>query len=140
MKDHYKFSHEIRVRYSEIDGQKIVFNAHYHTYLDIAFTEYMRELLGPQWIKDPHAFQFDPVLVKSTVQYKKPALLDDILTIYVGVKKIGTSSLTLESLITRDDEVLIEAEMINANYDVGSKTAVPLSDDIKNKIREFEGL
>ncbi|MFS0862864.1 acyl-CoA thioesterase [Fredinandcohnia sp. 179-A 10B2 NHS] len=140
MKDQYKFSHEIRVRYSEIDGQKIVFNAHYHTYLDIAFTEYMREILGPQWIKDPHSLQFDPVLVKSTVHYKKPALLDDILTIYVRVKKIGNSSLTLESLITRDDVVLIEAEMINANYDVVSKTAVPLPEKIKSKIKQFEGL
>lgn len=36
MVDGYHFSHRLKVRYSEIDGQKIVFNAHYLTYLDVA--------------------------------------------------------------------------------------------------------
>ena len=34
----------IRVRYSEIDGQGVVFNAHYLTYFDTAITEYFRAL------------------------------------------------------------------------------------------------
>ncbi len=43
----YYFSHPIRVRYSEIDGQKIVFNAHYSTYIDVAVTEYFRTVISP---------------------------------------------------------------------------------------------
>lgn len=35
----YHFYHPLRVRYSEINGQKIVFNAHYLTYLDVAVTD-----------------------------------------------------------------------------------------------------
>lgn len=136
----FNFSHTIRVRYSEIDGQKIVFNAHYLTYLDIGFTEYMREILGHDWLLNQHSSQFEPVLVKSTVEYKKPALLDDLLTIYVRVKKLGNSSLTLESIITRENEILVEAETIQVNYNSVTNSSIPLPKNIKNRIQKFEGI
>ncbi|MEH7385018.1 thioesterase family protein [Bacillus sp. JJ1521] len=138
--ENFNFSHTIRVRYSEIDGQKIVFNAHYLTYLDIGFTEYLREILGPDWLKNPHSSQFEPVLVKSTIEYKKPALLDDLINVYVRVKKLGNSSLTLTNIITRDDDVLLEAETIQVNYNNVTKTSAPIPFDIKNRILEFEGI
>jgi len=40
----FQFFYPFRVRYSEIDGQKVVFNAHYLTYFDTAITEYLRWL------------------------------------------------------------------------------------------------
>ena len=40
----FNFAWPFRVRYSEVDGQKIVFNAHYLTYFDTAITEYFRAL------------------------------------------------------------------------------------------------
>ncbi|WP_449538749.1 acyl-CoA thioesterase [Ferdinandcohnia sp. Marseille-Q9671] len=136
----FNFSHTIRVRYSEIDGQKIVFNAHYLTYLDIAFTEYMREILGPDWLKNQHSSNFEPVLVKSTVQYIKPAMLDDLVTVYVRVHTVGNSSLSLESLIKRNGDVLLEAETIQVNYNNVSKSSAPIPEEIKRRIREFENL
>ena len=42
-----RYSHRLRVRYSECDPQGIVFNAHYVTYFDIALTELWREAIGP---------------------------------------------------------------------------------------------
>jgi acyl-CoA thioester hydrolase len=58
----YPFVHTLRVRYAEIDGQKIVYNAHYLTYLDLAFTEYFRAI-GIQFVE---ASAFDTALVKAT--------------------------------------------------------------------------
>lgn len=138
--ENYHFSHTLRVRYSEIDGQKIVFNAHYLTYLDVGFTEYMREILGQDWLLNQHTSHFEPVLVKSTVEYKKPAVLDDLLTIYVRVKKLGNSSLTLESSIARGDEILVEAETIQVNYNNVTNSSAPLPKDIKDRIKKFEGI
>src|SRR5258708_21427420 len=40
-REQFWFFFPFRVRYSEIDGQRIVFNAHYLTYFDTAITEYM---------------------------------------------------------------------------------------------------
>ncbi|MCW2828947.1 MAG: hypothetical protein JWQ67_2563, partial [Marmoricola sp.] len=41
------FVHRLRVRYVECDMQGIVFNAHYYTWMDLAHTELIREVLGP---------------------------------------------------------------------------------------------
>jgi acyl-CoA thioester hydrolase len=36
------FRYYLRVRYSECDSQKVVFNARYGEYVDLAVTEYVR--------------------------------------------------------------------------------------------------
>ena len=47
----YKFTHNLRVRWSEVDSQKVVFNANYLNYFDIGVTEYYKAIgcpyLGP---------------------------------------------------------------------------------------------
>ena len=35
------FTHRIRVRYAEVDGQGVVFNAHWLTYFDEASTRFI---------------------------------------------------------------------------------------------------
>ena len=41
-----EFCHLLRVRYSECDAQKVVFNGRYVDYIDIAVTEFMRVIWG----------------------------------------------------------------------------------------------
>ena len=36
MNKSFKFSHQLRVRWSEVDAQGVVFNPHYLTFADIA--------------------------------------------------------------------------------------------------------
>jgi len=43
----FRFLHRLRVRWAEVDMQKIVFNAHYLMYFDVAVTEYWRTLALP---------------------------------------------------------------------------------------------
>jgi hypothetical protein len=38
----FRFAHRLRVRWSEVDAQGIVFNPNYFVYADVGFTEYMR--------------------------------------------------------------------------------------------------
>ncbi len=40
------FTHLLRVRYSECDAQKVVFNAKFVEYIDVAVTEFMRYVWG----------------------------------------------------------------------------------------------
>ncbi|RSK26636.1 acyl-CoA thioesterase [Bacillus sp. HMF5848] len=135
----FKFSYELRVRYSEIDGQKIVFNAHYLTYIDVAMTEYFRNLLGCDWVQGLHKVPFNPVLVKSTIHYKSSAKLDDLLQIHARTTHIGNSSFTMTYKITRNQEELIDAEIVYVNYDEKNGSSAPLPDTIKEKIAIFEG-
>jgi hypothetical protein len=43
----FRFFHRLRVRWAEVDMQKIVFNAHYLMYFDTAITDYWRALALP---------------------------------------------------------------------------------------------
>ena len=58
-----------RVRYSEIDGQGVVFNAHYLTYFDTTITEYFRAL-GYDQYADAKKTGEDFHVVKSVIEYK----------------------------------------------------------------------
>lgn len=136
----FHFHTELRVRYSEIDGQKIVFNAHYSTYLDIALTEYFRHLFGDDWIGNPEKYKFDPVLVKSIIEYRKPAKLDDRLKVFASVSRIGNTSLTCQFLIKRGEERLIEAETTHVNFDTETEKSVRIPDKVREKITTFEKL
>ena len=44
LSEHFNFL--LRVRYGECDAQQVVFNARYADYIDIAMTEYFREVVG----------------------------------------------------------------------------------------------
>jgi len=131
----FQFCYSLRVRYSEIDGQKIVFNAHYMTYLDVAITEYFREIRS----KVPDVC-FDIALVKTTLEFKSSAFLDDILNIYCRTVRLGNSSFTVEFIIERDVDksVVLQAETIYVSYDDQAHKAVPIPDKIRAAIRELE--
>ena len=59
----------------EIDGQGVVFNAHYLTYFDTTITEYFRAL-GYDQYADAKQTGEDFHVVKSVIEYKAPARFD----------------------------------------------------------------
>src|SRR5690606_25881908 len=68
-REDFKCAHRLRVRWAEVDMQKIVFNGHYLTYIDTAIAEYWREIGLPY----PHGYVDrygnDIFLRKCTVEY-----------------------------------------------------------------------
>ena len=50
----FRFFHRLRVRWAEVDLQKIVFNAHYLMYVDTAIADYWRALALPYYITMLH--------------------------------------------------------------------------------------
>lgn len=134
----YRFKTQVKVRYSEIDGQKIVFNAHYLTYIDIAISEYFEEALKLQHVFADGSFDF--VLAKSTLEYRQPARLNDILEIWCRNKKIGHTSFINEFVITRSGETdpLVTAEIVYVSIDPNTFKPRPVSDYVKTRIEQFE--
>ena len=127
----------LRVRWAEVDMQKIVFNAHYLTYIDTAIAEYWREIGLPY----PHGYVerygSDIFLRKATVEYLGPARYDDELTVCCRVAKLGRSSMTFHFEIYRAAELLISAELVYVNADASMK-AVPLPDDVRERVSKYE--
>ena len=98
----FRLVHRLRVRWAEVDLQRIVFNPHYLMYIDTAFTEYWRALAMPYELI-PELLGGDLYVKKSTLQYHASARLDDLLDIGVKCERIGNSSLLFGSGIFRGD-------------------------------------
>ncbi len=134
----YHFSYRLKVRYSEIDGQKIVFNAHYLTYIDVAVSEYFSSGLELDLNALSASGEFDTVVAKSTIEYLRPAKLGDILDIFCRTVKIGHTSLIMNLMIARGQEELVKAEMIYVSIDPFTHTPVRVPSLIRERITEFE--
>jgi YbgC/YbaW family acyl-CoA thioester hydrolase len=127
----------LRVRWAEVDMQKIVFNAHYLTYIDTAIAEYWREIGLPYPEGYVERYGSDIFLRKATVEYLGPARYDDELTVCCRVAKLGRSSMTFQFEIYRTAELLISAELVYVNADSSMK-AVPLPEDVRERVRKYE--
>ncbi|HVJ25880.1 MAG TPA: thioesterase family protein [Burkholderiales bacterium] len=127
----------LRVRWAEVDMQKIVFNAHYLTYIDTAIAEYWREIDLPYPDGYVERYGSDIFLRKTSVEYLGPARYDDELTVCCRVAKLGRSSMTFHFEIYRAADLLISAELVYVNADASMK-AVPLPDDVRERISRYE--
>jgi YbgC/YbaW family acyl-CoA thioester hydrolase len=134
-------AHRLRVRWAEVDMQKIVFNGHYLTYIDTAIAEYWREIGLPY----PHGYveryASDIFLRKATLEYLGSARYDDQLTVYCRVSKLGRSSMTFAFEIHREDATspppLVTAELVYVNADPQMRAA-PLPDEVREKVLRYE--
>jgi acyl-CoA thioester hydrolase len=133
------FTHRIRVRYAEIDGQGVVFNAHYLTYFDTTITEYFRAL-GYDQFADAKATGIDFHVVKSLIEYKAPVLFDQEIEVGARVARIGNSSLVFELAIflKGGEDVLVTGEIIWVYTDQKSHRPVPISKPIRDLIATRE--
>jgi acyl-CoA thioester hydrolase len=133
------FFHPFRVRYSEIDGQGVVFNAHYLTYFDTAITEYFRAL-GFDQFADAKATGIDFHVVKSVIEYKAPILFDQEIEVGARVARIGNSSLVFELAIFLKGgaDALVTGEIIWVYTDQQSHRPVPITKSIRDLIATRE--
>jgi acyl-CoA thioester hydrolase len=124
------FRYYLRVRYGECDAQKVVFNARYAEYVDLATTEFLRALgYGEQLFSGELDFQ----LVKQTIEWTAPTRFDQVLEISVFAKALGNTSFTLaaEFCIAGHDRVLATAETVYVLVKQHTLTKAPLSADLR---------
>ncbi|MEH6556211.1 MAG: thioesterase family protein [Oceanicoccus sp.] len=139
-KHEFSFSYPFRIRYSEIDGQGVVFNAHYLTFFDTAITEYFRQLpfdYQGQLEKTGNDFH----TVRTVVDYKAPVLFDEDIEVFVRAARIGRSSLSLalEIYAKDSDQLRNSGEVVWVNTDQSSGKSVPLPVDLIDLLRAREG-
>ena len=127
------------MRYSEIDGQGVVFNAHYLTYFDTTISEYFRAL-GYDQYADAQKSGVDFHVVKSVIEYKAPVRFDWELDVGARVARIGSSSLTFELAIflKGGSDELVTGEIVWVNTDQKTHRPVPISQPIRDLIATRE--
>jgi acyl-CoA thioester hydrolase len=140
--DDFRHRLPLRVRWAEVDMQRVVFNGHYLTYCDVCVTEYWRAI-GLRYPEDVLRHGADIFLRKATVEYHAPAGYDDELQICGRSARLGRSSLRFVVEMYRQNEhevPLIEAELIYVNADPVGKQSVPWPQSMRDLIEAYEHL
>ena len=138
-REQFWFFHPFRVRYSEIDGQGVVFTAHFLTYFDTTITEYFRAL-GYDQYADAKATGLDFHVVKSLIEYKAPVLFDWELDVGARVARIGNSSLVFEFAIFSKGsaDALVTGEIVWVYTSQQTHRPVPIPKSIRDFIAARE--
>ena len=129
--------HKVKVRYSEIDCQRIVYNSHYLTYFDISISELLDDLFDQDtYIKETDN-EFHTVAVQ--MDFKAPARLNDQLEIYSSIKKVGNSSLIFYQEIYKEgsDELLNSAEIVWVHTNQAEMKATIIPEDLRKKFDKY---
>jgi len=98
---------EIRVYFEDTDAAGIVYYANYLKFAERARTDMLRDL----GISHADMMTRDGLVLvvrRCTIDYVKPARLDDLLTIETDMAKLGGASVDLVQRVLRDGELLVE--------------------------------
>ena len=107
---HENFFHKLKVYYEDTDSGGVVYYANYLKFLERARTEALFSIgySNNKILQDFNSL----IIVKScNIEYKKPAYLEDELTIRSFVKSITKTSFFMNQIITRNNEVIVEAQI-----------------------------
>jgi acyl-CoA thioester hydrolase len=103
----------LRVYYEDTDAAGIVYYANYLKFAERGRTEMMREMgFAHSQIAEDIGTLF--TVRRCSVDYRAPARLDDALIVETLVREIAGATLLLDQRIRRDDELLVQIDMLVA--------------------------
>lgn len=133
----FRFLDPLRVRWAEVDMQKIVFNGHYLMYVDTAVAGYWRALALP-YHDTMEALQGDLYVRKATLEYEGSARYDERLAVGIRCGRIGKSSMVLHTAVFRDERVLVHGELVYVFADPATQTSRPVPDKLRAVLEGYE--
>lgn len=133
----FRFFHRLRVRWAEVDMQKIVFNGHYLMYFDTAVADYWRALALP-YEEAMHGLGGDLYVKKASVEYHASARYDDTLDVGLRCAKIGNSSMLFVGGIFQGEKLLITGELLYVYADPSTQTSRRVPDTLRALLEGFE--
>lgn len=118
------FTHPVRIYYQDTDTGGVVYHASYLNFMERARYEWLREL-GFTVDTMIRSYQMIFLIRSLSIEYFKPAVLDDLLGVTVKVIEVGRSRITLQQQILREQSTLASAT-VHAVC-VGAETLKPIS-------------
>ena len=132
---HENFFHKLKVYYEDTDSGGVVYYANYLKFLERARTEALFSIgFSNKKIQE----EFDAlIIVKScNIEYKKSVFLEDELTIRSFVKSITKTSFFMNQIITKDEKIIVEAQVHLVFIDKNGKP-IKIPEDIYSKFKPY---
>ena len=110
------FFYPLRVFYEDTDAGGVVYHSNFLNFCERARTEWLRQVGAP---RERLQREFDVMFVvrRAAIDWRRPALLDDLLIIETRLKSVGKVRMTFQQIIKRDDKALanLEVEVVAVN-------------------------
>jgi YbgC/YbaW family acyl-CoA thioester hydrolase len=136
-KSDFRFFHRLRVRWAEVDMQKIVFNAHYLMYFDTAIADYWRAMALP-YEEAMLALEGDLYVRKATIEFNASARADDVLDVGMKCLRVGNSSIVFHGGLFRGDDLLVSCELVYVFADPATQTPKPVPPLLREILAGYE--
>ena len=114
-----EFTWQIRVYYEDTDAIGMVYYANYLKFMERARTEWLRALGFEQSLLKAQ-YDFAIVVRHIDVDYLKPALFDDLLTVHTRLHKLGKASMSVFQSIQRESVILSQGTIRLAGIDANT--------------------
>ena len=132
---HENFFHKLKVYYEDTDSGGVVYYANYLKFLERARTEALFSI-GFSNKKIQEQFEALIIVKSCNIEYKKSAFLEDELTIRSFVKSITKTSFFMNQIITKDEKIIVEAQVHLVFIDKNGKP-IKIPEDIYSKFKPY---
>lgn len=123
------YVHRIRVRYGEVDMQRVVFNAHYLAYCDDALETWW-QVRGLQ----VEEVGWDAMLKRAVVEWQGSATVHDTLDIRTEVSRWGNTSFDVTYTGTVDGRPVFSAVVTYVGVRLGTTDTMAPPDEVRTKL------
>ena len=136
----FRFSTDLRVRFSETDAQGIVHNAAYLVWLEIARIDYLGRFPGGyKGLVEEHGI--DVTTAEAYVRYRQPARFDDGIRVWARTTDLRGARFRFEYALertTEPDGLLAEGWTAHACVDARTLRPLRLPEWLLETLRDLE--
>ncbi len=120
------FYYPIRVFYEDTDAGGVVYHSNFLNFCERARTEWLRQLtVGRERLQNEFGLMF--VVRRATIEWRRPAKLDDLLMVETRLSGMGKVRMSLTQTITRDETTLatVNIEVVAVSVKDFTPTLLP---------------
>ncbi|MBB3305484.1 MULTISPECIES: YbgC/FadM family acyl-CoA thioesterase [Enterobacterales] len=123
----------IKVRGYHLDVYQHVNNARYLEFLEEARWQWLEDVDAFHWLMEQ---QLAFVVVNININYRRPAVLGDVLNIESEVSQLGGKSgvIAQRVLLASDNSVVADAALTFVCIDLRTQKAVPLEGELHQRL------
>lgn len=133
--NNFRHATPMTVRFGDLDAMGHLNNAKYFTYTEQARIEYVRQVCG--WDGDWQTLGM--ILAKTTMDFKKPVVYGDNVTVYTRCSRLGGKSFDLEYVLVRGaDEEVARGVSVMVAFDYAIQQTIAVPDSWRERMMAYE--
>lgn len=135
--DNFKHNVKLQLRFNDADSLGHINNSVYFSFYDLGKTEYFRTVKGYSFYDDP----IDLVVAHVEVDFMKPVFLNDTVSVYTRVTRMGNKSMNLEQKIIDEisHDVKCVCNTVMVGFDFTSNETIEISNQWRELVNDYEG-